>query len=109
MLARYQFFDVFFVFFTERNYQDKADDVRAGVKSTALLFGSWIKPILALFAFAFIFLLAVSGYLNGNGAAYFLISVGGSLLHFLWQLVTLRVNDPRDCWQKFQVGSNFFL
>jgi 4-hydroxybenzoate polyprenyltransferase len=86
------------------NYcQDKADDAKAGVKSTALLFGSWIKPILSMFALFFIFQLAVSGYLNGNGPAYFLVSVAGALVHFIWQLTTLNVDEPSDCWRKFQV------
>ncbi|KAF8509862.1 UbiA prenyltransferase family [Hysterangium stoloniferum] len=86
--------------------QDKADDVKAGVKSTAILFGTWIKSILALFSLIFVASMAVSGYLNGNGAPYFLITVGGASLHFVWQLTTLNVDDPNDCWKKFQANHN---
>ncbi|KAF8523278.1 UbiA prenyltransferase family [Hysterangium stoloniferum] len=84
--------------------QDKVDDVNAGVKSTALLFGTWIRPILALFSVIFIGTLAASGYLNGNGVVYFLLTVGGASLHFIWQLMTLDIDEPNDCWKKFQAN-----
>lgn len=41
--------------------QDKLDDVRAGIKSTALLFGSRTKECLAGFAAANIGLLCLTG------------------------------------------------
>lgn len=41
--------------------QDKADDVHAGVKSTALLFGAATKPWLAGFGVGAIALLGVAG------------------------------------------------
>ena len=41
--------------------QDKADDVHAGVKSTALLFGSATKPWLAAFGAGSIGLLGLAG------------------------------------------------
>ena len=41
--------------------QDKVDDARAGVKSTALLFGDRTKPVLATFAGSQIALLALAG------------------------------------------------
>jgi len=86
--------------------QDRKDDVKAGVKSTALLFGDWVKPILSLFAIAFVGTLAYAGLETNQGWLYFLISVGGPAAHLLWQLVTLDVNVPEDCWRKFDSNGN---
>jgi len=81
--------------------QDMADDAKLGVKSTALLFGHWIRPILFLFGSLFAALLTVSGILNGQGPIFFILSVGGASLHLTWQLVTLKISDPGDCQRKF--------
>lgn len=83
--------------------QDKRDDVKAGVKSTALLFASWIKEILFLFSVLFVSALAYVGVRNSQGPAYFVISVGGTAIHLVWQLKTLKVDVPEDCWAKFVV------
>ena len=56
-------------------HQDKTDDVGAGVKSTALLFGEQTKPILSLFSAAFVGSLVYVGSANGCGTPYYLISV----------------------------------
>ncbi|KAF8183683.1 UbiA prenyltransferase family [Pholiota molesta] len=82
--------------------QDKKDDANAGIKSTALLFGSYVRPILAVFAAGFVAAIAGAGYLNHQERAYYVVSVGGAALHLMWQLVTLKDNDPEDCWKKFQ-------
>ena len=68
--------------------QDKEDDVKAGVHSCALLFGSWVRPILSVFATFFVATLAYAGYLNHQGVFYYVIAVGGTGLHILWQLAT---------------------
>lgn len=81
--------------------QDIKDDVKAGVKSTALLFGRNIRPILSLFAAAFIALLFYSGILNGQGPAYYLLTVLGAAINLAWQLSTVDFDDPADCWDKF--------
>jgi len=81
--------------------QDRKDDVKAGVKSTALLFGDWVKQILGIFAVAFVATLAYAGYQTNQSWVYFTISVGGCAAHLLWQLVTLDPDVPEDCWAKF--------
>ncbi|KAF9477706.1 UbiA prenyltransferase [Pholiota conissans] len=77
---------------------DRVDDVKAGIKSTSLLFG--------IFATGFVAAIAVAGFLNMQSAAYYLVSVGGTALHLAWQLITLRDNDPEDCLRKFQSNGN---
>ncbi|EMD35418.1 hypothetical protein CERSUDRAFT_53335 [Gelatoporia subvermispora B] len=86
--------------------QDRKDDVEAGVKSTALLFGDWIRPILMAFAAAFVACLIVAGIRNSQGAGYFVISCGGAALHFIWQFATWHPDVPADGAHKF--NSNGF-
>ena len=82
--------------------QDKVDDVQAGVKSTALLFGASTRPILAGFSTSFVGLLALSGYLNGQSAAFYAISVGGAAAHLAWQLRTADLEMRESCWNVFR-------
>lgn len=77
--------------------QDKRDDVQAGVKSTALLFGAHVKKILAAFATSLVTCLAVVGALNNQGIPYFILTVGGAAAHLTMQLRDLDVDDPKSC------------
>lgn len=83
--------------------QDREDDVHAGVKSTALRFGEYLREILSLFAIAFIACLSCAGIANKQGTCYFAISVGGAALHIAWQLYTVDFRDKADCKRKFKV------
>ena len=71
-----------------------------GVRSTAILFGSWIRPLLVLCGLMFVTMLTVAGHLNGQGPAYFIVSVGGTLIHLLWQYMTVDLDMPKSCWSK---------
>lgn len=82
--------------------QDKVDDIDAGVKSTALLFGASTRPILAAFSTSFVGLLSLSGYLNSQGPAFYLISVGGAAAHLAWQLRTADLETRESCWKVFK-------
>ncbi|KAF8812833.1 UbiA prenyltransferase [Phlegmacium glaucopus] len=81
--------------------QDIKDDVKMGVRSTAILFGSWIRPLLVFCGLMFVTMLAIAGYLNGQGLAYFVISVGGTALHLVWQYMTVDLEVPKSCWRNF--------
>lgn len=82
--------------------QDKRDDVQAGVKSTALLFGGHVKRILAVFATSLVTCLAVVGALNNQGIPYFILTVGGAAVHLTMQLRNLDVDDPKSCLDAFE-------
>ncbi|KAF4504859.1 hypothetical protein G6O67_008256 [Ophiocordyceps sinensis] len=58
-------------------FQDVKDDIRVGVKSTAVLFGQRAKPLLSGCLGALASLLAVHGHLLGLGLGYYAIAVGG--------------------------------
>ncbi|KAI5479146.1 4-hydroxybenzoate hexaprenyltransferase [Pseudohyphozyma bogoriensis] len=83
-------------------HQDKSDDIHAGVKSTALLFGENTRPILTGFSASFISLLTLAGYLNHQSLPFYLISVGGSAMHLLWQLRTADLETRESCWKVFK-------
>lgn len=80
--------------------QDIKDDVKMGVCSTAILFGSWIRPLLILCAIGFVNMLALVGYLNHQGMPYFVLSVGGTAAHLVWQFATVDLDEPASCWSK---------
>ncbi|KAJ3936557.1 MAG: UbiA prenyltransferase family-domain-containing protein [Lentinula lateritia] len=86
--------------------QDLNDDKRAGVKSTALLFGSYLPAILRLFAAIYIGSLAYIGYLNGQGAWFYGVSVIGSAVHMLWQLGTHNPMNAANCKERFDSNIN---
>jgi 4-hydroxybenzoate polyprenyltransferase len=83
--------------------QDREDDKKAGLKSTAVLFGSHVRQTLSFFATLFVACLIIAGVANDHGAWYFSISVGGAALHLTWQLYTVNFESKKDCWKKFTV------
>ncbi|KAI0245150.1 prenyltransferase [Lactifluus subvellereus] len=82
--------------------QDKRDDLQAGVKSTAILFGEYVKTILALFAGLLVACLTAAGVLNGQGVPYFALTVGGTAFYLIVQLLKLDVDDPKSCFKAFE-------
>ncbi|KAG5635071.1 hypothetical protein H0H81_012540 [Sphagnurus paluster] len=81
--------------------QDKRDDVNAGVKSTALLFGTWIKPILFAFAYSLVASLYIAGAINNMGFYYNTISVAGGALYLTRDMLTIDLDSPKACWDSF--------
>ncbi|XP_021288596.1 4-hydroxybenzoate geranyltransferase 2-like isoform X1 [Herrania umbratica] len=87
-------------------HQDKEDDIKVGVKSTALKFGDSSKEWTTAFAIACISSLALSGYNAGIGWPYyvFLAAASGQLA---WQIGTVNLSSPADCSRKF-VSNKWF-
>ncbi|KAI0653389.1 UbiA prenyltransferase [Cubamyces menziesii] len=86
--------------------QDRCDDVKAGVKSTAILFGEHVRPILSVFATLFVMSLIYAGHETGAGPIFFAVSVAGSAACFAWQLTTLNFDDADECWRVFKANGN---
>ncbi|KAJ3751963.1 hypothetical protein EV360DRAFT_75770 [Lentinula raphanica] len=74
--------------------QDLNDDKRAGAKSTALLFGSYL-PYLPPSTVSYI------GYFNGQGVWFYTVSVIGSAIHMNWQLGTHSPMNAASCNERF--------
>ena len=81
-------------------HQDMRDDVKAGVKSTALLFAGNTRPILSGFAGLAGAGLAASGVAAGCGAPFF-VSAAAAGGHLLWQVWTVDLDSREDCSAKF--------
>jgi 4-hydroxybenzoate polyprenyltransferase len=81
--------------------QDKPDDARIGVKSTAILFGRLTKPWLAAFYAGATALLIAAGMTVGAAWPYY-AALAAAALHFVWQVKTLDLDDPKDCLAKFK-------
>ncbi|TIB73999.1 4-hydroxybenzoate polyprenyl transferase [Wallemia mellicola] len=86
-------------------HQDKTDDVHAGIKSTALLFGEQTKPVLTAFSGGFVGLLSAAGYAADATLPFYLLAPGGAAAHLAWQLKTVNLDSPSDCWLKFVSNS----
>jgi len=81
--------------------QDKKDDAKAGVKSTALLFGSYTKAVLGTFSAIMVAALFVAGIMNQQQLPYFLLSVVGCALYLGIELYTVDIDSPKSCWDVF--------
>lgn len=81
-------------------HQDKNDDLKVGVKSTALLFGKHTPIWLAGFSSTTIGGLAFAGHMAGLGWAFpvSLLAAGG---HLAWQVGSVDYNSQSDCSTKF--------
>ncbi|XP_021811414.1 4-hydroxybenzoate geranyltransferase 2-like [Prunus avium] len=87
-------------------HQDKEDDVKVGVKSTALRFGDSTKKWITGFGIICITSLALAGYNAEIGWAYY-ASVGVASGHLAWQILTADLSSPLDCNKKFVSNKGF--
>nr|KYP72999.1 hypothetical protein KK1_005606 [Cajanus cajan] len=88
-------------------HQDKEDDLKVGVKSTALRFGDSTKEWISGFGIACLGGLAVSGF-NAEivGWPYY-ASLAAASGHLGWQIWTVDLSSRADCNRKF-VSNKWF-
>ncbi|KAJ3893519.1 UbiA prenyltransferase family [Lentinula edodes] len=88
----------FWVWTYETIYQhmDKSDDVKIGIRSSALLCGQYTIPVCFSTAVAFFGLLSYGGYLNGHSYSFFagVLLAAGLLLS---KLLRSDIDRPADC------------
>jgi len=87
-------------------HQDKEDDKRLGLRSTALYFGDNTKPILMGFGTLAITGIMASGYLV-DLAWPFYAGMGISAGHLRWQIQTADLADNTNLWERFQANGTF--
>ena len=82
-------------------HQDKEDDIRIGVKSSAIALGVNTRPWLFAFYGAALLLWGAAGHAAGLGAVYWfgLAAAAGQLT---WQAAWVATEDPADCLRKFR-------
>ena len=82
-------------------HQDKEDDLRIGVKSSAIALGSQTRPWLLGFYIVALLLWAGAGFAAGLGLL-FCAGLAGSALQLAWQAARVAIDDPADCLAKFR-------
>ena len=79
---------------------DRDDDVKIGIKSTAILFGRHDKLIVGILQVLVLVLMAAVGWLNGLGWPFYAsIAVAGAL--FVWQQKMIVHRDRDACFKAF--------
>ncbi|KAK8493655.1 hypothetical protein V6N13_046691 [Hibiscus sabdariffa] len=86
--------------------QDKEDDVKAGIKSTALKFGESTKEWITGFATACIGSFALAGYNAALGWPFYAF-LAAAAAQLAWQIGTADLSSPADCNRKF-VSNKWF-
>ncbi|CAG9860762.1 unnamed protein product [Phyllotreta striolata] len=81
-------------------HQDKNDDLRIGIKSTAIRFNENTKLWLSGFGTTMIGSLCLAGIMNEQTWPYY-ASVCLVATHLANQIVSLKINDAKDCSKKF--------
>ena len=92
-------------------HQDKKDDAKLGLRSTALHFAENTKPILSAFSAAMVGGLALSGYEAGLSWPFF-VGTGATAAHLAWQIASADLEDSKNLWARFEsnkwVGMGIF-
>lgn len=79
---------------------DRSDDLRIGVKSTAVLFGAYDRLMVAVLQCVFIVLMIMVGYMAQLSFFYFLSLAFASAL-FFYQQILIRTREPSACFKAF--------
>jgi 4-hydroxybenzoate polyprenyltransferase len=82
-------------------HQDKEDDARIGVKSSALALGPRTRPFLFACYAAAVVLWTAAGIVAGLGSLFFLV-LAAAFAHLLWQAARVDTENPADCLAKFR-------
>jgi len=82
-------------------HQDKEDDLRIGVKSSAIALGPHTRPWLFAFYAAALLSWAAAGFAARLGILFW-VGLFGSCLQLAWQAARVAIDDPADCLAKFR-------
>jgi 4-hydroxybenzoate polyprenyltransferase len=85
---------------------DREDDLKLGLKSTAILFGDNDRLIVGLMQLSVVILLAILGALESFGFIYYL-SLFFASIFFVYQQYLIRERDRKLCFRAF-LNNNWF-
>lgn len=88
-------------------HMDKAGDLAAGVKSSAIALGARTKPAVAAFYGVALAGIAAAAWLAGVAFAPFLAVLAAAGAQLAWQVVDLDIDDPANCLSKFRSNHLF--
>lgn len=96
---------------TEYAMVDRTDDLKIGIKSTAVLFGRYDRLMIGCFQGATLGLLVLLGACLDFGVGYY-FGLAGALLLFVYQQKLVCNRDPKNCLRAFLnnqwVGASIF-
>ncbi|HRZ24161.1 MAG TPA: 4-hydroxybenzoate octaprenyltransferase [Candidatus Contendobacter sp.] len=96
------------IYDTQYAMVDREDDLKIGVKSTAILFGARDKQIIGYLQLALLVILIGIGLLTGRGWIYYLGLFVAAWLA-LYQQFLIRDRKPEDCFKAFLNNNAFGL
>ncbi|ODB91706.1 4-hydroxybenzoate polyprenyltransferase [Candidatus Thiodiazotropha endoloripes] len=96
------------IYDTQYAMVDREDDLKIGVKSTAILFGRHDNLIVGLLQGVMLGLLVLIGLMSDRGLLYFL-GIAAAAMLFLYQQWLTRDRDPKACFQAFLNNNRFGL
>jgi 4-hydroxybenzoate polyprenyltransferase len=96
------------IYDTQYAMVDREDDLKIGVKSSAILFGRYDNLIIGLLQLLMLGLLVVTGLLAERGLFYYLGLAGGGVL-FVYQQWLTRDRQPQACFRAFMNNNSFGL
>ncbi len=94
------------IYDTQYAMVDREDDLKIGVKSTAILFGRYDNLIVGLLQLVMLALLAQVGFMADLGGFYYLGLLVGAAL-FVYQQWLTRDRQPKPCFDAF-LNNNLF-
>jgi 4-hydroxybenzoate polyprenyltransferase len=96
------------IYDTQYAMVDREDDLKIGVKSSAILFGGRDNQIIGLLQLFMIGLLLLIGIMSGRGALYY-FGIAAAAILFIYQQWLTRERDPRACFTAFMNNNLFGL
>ncbi|MTW19782.1 4-hydroxybenzoate octaprenyltransferase [Allochromatium palmeri] len=94
------------IYDTQYAMVDREDDLKIGIKSTAILFGRWDRLTVGLLQILMLGLLVWIGWETGRGAFYQAGLLAAAALA-VYQQTLMRQRDPNRCFQAF-LNNNYF-
>ena len=94
------------IYDTQYAMVDRADDIKIGMKSTAILFGRYDLLIIGILQLCMLALLVVIGFMSGRGWIYYSGLVAGIGFFVYQQLISLE-RDPKACFEAFLNNNHF--
>ncbi|KAK9777210.1 hypothetical protein AB5N19_12257 [Seiridium cardinale] len=86
-------------------HQDLPDDLKAGIRSMAVTFQGYPKPVLFTFAALQLGLLVYAGRLMEFSDIYMSMAGAGVTLANVWMIWSVDLGSSQECWWWFQYGS----
>ena len=91
---------------TEYAMVDRDDDLKIGMKTSAITFGRFdvLAVLLSYFLYLFIWLNVLLAQLNHARAAIYLIAIGLAIAQALWHVWLIRKRQRDDCFKAFRLN-----